>query len=450
MMKYKDFYSHLIEMAIPLGKARYFTDKSNKKYKQLFPNLFGTKHRIYIPFDASITEELLEFIIKQPASVTSYVRLSALLVNNAGNEEGHFTLSESDDGIDISTESFINYVNNTCYFYDSRKESIKKDKNGKNIPFKLGRVIQKYLPEQTELLKTFNSDPFRQIFGKELQIVISRHPYDIAGMSTDRNWSSCTDLGTERIVYKSKRSSPPAKGSNARFIEDEIRVGSLVAYLIMANDTNIQKPISRILIKPYKSTKSRGDIYYNVSGMYGVNIKKFETTVRDWVTKNINSNAKSGSYIKFGGYYDTGDERTPDEDVNLFGRPDEYLTHIRRDLKQDGVSIEHVHVSMDKEDHKDVAMGHVTYGLGKHGIFYLTEEKAEKLTKIFDSEYSSVLNDIEFDYDEDSMVLTVYFTLKFAHEDSMGREVDDYQEVEKFFSELKYLYRNITNKKYEI
>lgn len=114
---------------------------------------------------------------------------------------------------------------------------------------KIGKIIAKNnirTPKGDEVsaLEIFSKDPVRlgkniksAIKGGDLWIVISNHAYDIAGMSTDRDWTSCMNIFT---------------GDNRLYVKHDIQYGTLVAYIIDKNDTNIQHPYGRVLIKPYK------------------------------------------------------------------------------------------------------------------------------------------------------------------------------------------------------
>jgi hypothetical protein len=120
---------------------------------------------------------------------------------------------------------------------------------------KLGKVLQKI---DTNLFQKYQNDPERASSkNKEPIVVISRHPYDIAGMSTDRGWTSCKNLGTKNI---NREESNPT-GSNRSFIKDEV-FSMLIAYLINPDDKNIKNPIARVLLVPYISSKN--DIAYFV------------------------------------------------------------------------------------------------------------------------------------------------------------------------------------------
>ena len=148
---------------------------------------------------------------------------------------------------------------------------------------KIGRVLQKIKPE---ILQSFNNDPARQTTKQKPIVCISRHPYDIAGMSTDRGWTSCKDLGTNRIY--SKGTKEPKVGMYADQLESQVNK-LLIAYLIYPDDTNIQYPIARINIIPYINIENPNDIKFDVSkmcyGEAGVNYNAFIKTVTDWLFK---------------------------------------------------------------------------------------------------------------------------------------------------------------------
>lgn len=84
---------------------------------------------------------------------------------------------------------------------------------------------------------------------KKTYIVISKANYDIAGMTSGRSWSSCMSL---------------TSGIGQKYIHCDIKYGTLIAYLVDEDDTNIKRPIARLLIKPFISTKNYKDYLYVV------------------------------------------------------------------------------------------------------------------------------------------------------------------------------------------
>lgn len=117
----------------------------------------------------------------------------------------------------------------------------KKEDNLKNKPVKLIKVLHKSL--------SYNPDKFNQLkkeFDERLKsnrkenikclICITHNPYDIAGMSTDRNWTSCMNLET---------------GCHKQTAYRQVQYGGMCAYLIKEDDKDIKEPIARIAIKRF-------------------------------------------------------------------------------------------------------------------------------------------------------------------------------------------------------
>ena len=153
-----------------------------------------------------------------------------------------------------------------------------------------GRVVKigKYLAKDAALKKMFDSDPQRKSLVNATRnhqlICISMHPYDIAGMSTDRGWVSCMNLKT---------------GSNKKYVKQDVANGTLIAYLIDPQDKNINKPIARCLAKPFfEKTKAKAaerfvgsetvNALYLVEYAYPDNKMPFVHTLQDWLNEQIN------------------------------------------------------------------------------------------------------------------------------------------------------------------
>ena len=139
-----------------------------------------------------------------------------------------------------------------------------------------------------QLKKTFDADPQRAATKKlDKLIVISRHPYDVAGMSTDRGWRSCMNL---------------VDGVNRHYVLTDIKQGSIIAYLINADDLNVRKPLARILIKPYKEKGNPKNLAMMGDAVYGTAPASFKTQVDTWINQNYNQD-KSGLYCLAKGLY---------------------------------------------------------------------------------------------------------------------------------------------------
>lgn len=111
---------------------------------------------------------------------------------------------------------------------------------------KIGKILGNAKDPETgkPLADFFSNDPIRlgknitsAINSNNLWIVISNHAYDIAGMSANRDWTSCMNI---------------LGGDNRQYVKYDIKYGTLIAYIIDKKDTNIEHPYGRVLIKPYK------------------------------------------------------------------------------------------------------------------------------------------------------------------------------------------------------
>jgi hypothetical protein len=111
------------------------------------------------------------------------------------------------------------------------------------------------LQRNYELLKSVNklndydSEKSESAVAEDYIMVISKSPYDLGGMSTDRKWESCMDL---------------RGGFNKHYIPIDVERGTLVSYLVNPNDKNIENPKGRILIKPYLEIDNQDEVLYGI------------------------------------------------------------------------------------------------------------------------------------------------------------------------------------------
>lgn len=173
--------------------------------------------------------------------------------------------------------------------------------------YKLGVVVDKYGREtklgkalakvgKTDLVNKFNSDKTRESAKKtDFIIVFSKHPYDIAGMSTDRGWTSCMDLYDG--VYK-------------KHVQWDVKEGSFICYLTKPEDTNLNKPTGRVLVKPYINIKDMNDVIYSPEQrVYGTAPDQFLSTVNN-VLSDIQGERVGKFKLSQKLYCDTGSEIT--------------------------------------------------------------------------------------------------------------------------------------------
>lgn len=140
---------------------------------------------------------------------------------------------------------------------------------------KLKRAYQKYTTRKSQA-----NEPTR---AKEFYIVISRHPYDLAGMSTGRGWRSCMNI---------------EDGINRRFVKCDVQQGTFIAYLVNNDDLNINRPVGRVLIKPYYHEDDGALLYRPEQKIYGTLPKTFREEVVQILEKaNAEQNLPVGRYI---------------------------------------------------------------------------------------------------------------------------------------------------------
>jgi hypothetical protein len=175
------------------------------------------------------------------------------------------------------------------------------DKEQKNV-FNIGKVIAKDVHAKT----AFDNDPQLQnskATGGDphksgIQVVVSCHPYDIIGMSTGRNWDnqSCMRLKDFREGYDN--------GQYNKHVKNDVAEGTLVVYAIRADDTNIQKPLCRCLVKPF--VNEDGDVLYRrETRVYGNPVPGFSQTLNTFLRK-INAHVPEGFYEVVSGLYNDG------------------------------------------------------------------------------------------------------------------------------------------------
>lgn len=152
--------------------------------------------------------------------------------------------------------------------------------NGKVIEPKYGREMNiakalNKIDPSGELTNKFNSDPNRagaKRLHDDLEVVISKHPHDVAGMSTNRDWTSCMEMDI---------------GGYHNHLKHDLAEGTHVAYLVAKGDHDIKNPISRIALKPFKANDGSGHRVLRPEGTtYGIHSTNFEETVSRWAATN--------------------------------------------------------------------------------------------------------------------------------------------------------------------
>lgn len=172
------------------------------------------------------------------------------------------------------------------------------DKQQRNV-FNIGKVIAK----DPTAKAAFDNDPQLQNTAAqaEFQLVISCHPYDVIGMSTGRDWdnTSCMRLKD----YRENQSD----GVYKDHMERDVAEGTIVVYAIRSDDTNIQHPLCRCLLKPFVNRDSgKAEVLYRrESRVYGNKVQGFDAALARFMRK-LNAKAPSGDYTLISGLYDDG------------------------------------------------------------------------------------------------------------------------------------------------
>lgn len=128
----------------------------------------------------------------------------------------------------------------------------------------------------------------RGAIGQHYNLVISRDKQDIAGMSTDRNWHSCTEIPDRH----------KEGGCNSHYIGQHLNNHTLVAYLVKKGDDDIENPIGRVLIKKYYSNKDESHIFRTSGSSYGSLPQEYSLKINN-ILKKIYPAKKNHSYVPF-------------------------------------------------------------------------------------------------------------------------------------------------------
>jgi len=231
-------YEFLIEALTPDQIAKLYKDLGSKYDANIHDNIFKGKSRIYAPLE------------DQPSS--------------------------SGEEISSTQKELQTAISDLGYEIDDYKRGLAKKSSDPSKKIKIGKLIK-----DKELLNKFANDPIRAATRQAapLEVVFSRDPIDIAGMSTGRGWVSCMDLDDGPTVTN-------------KYIPADIKNGAIIAYLIRENDKNIDNPLGRILIKPYYY---KNHLILFPDSVYGTNVAGFREVVNKFC-KFVNSNSPEGNY----------------------------------------------------------------------------------------------------------------------------------------------------------
>jgi len=224
------------------------------------------------------------------------------------------------------------------------------DKHGRmtSIGKALGRT--KAAPE---LKQKFDNDPSRQTRSESLSVAITHNPHHVAGMSTDRGWTSCMHM---------------YDGCNTNYLEKDIQHGTHTAYLIHKDDKNIENPIARLNLKPHNNETGH-TILRPDKNIYGSGTDQFHNTVKEWSETHFPM--KTGTYRPHDDIYEEAGnsyrnvnvEKEHGDIIHLaspslhngessFSNPDRFE---KLKNKMHYLGVEHQHSLIDKVDSTDMS-----------------------------------------------------------------------------------------------
>lgn len=157
--------------------------------------------------------------------------------------------------------------------------------------FRIGKLLAGISPEVYE---QFQHDGNRT--AGEVLLVLSRDPLDVARMSTGRSWTSCMDrdgMYWEKVKY-------------------EVQRGTLVAYMIAADDPDIVHPLARVLLKPYRGPNGARRLL--AERAYGMGGNDAFQARADALAQEISAGAPHGRYNIDGWVYN---DRLPESVLHV-------------------------------------------------------------------------------------------------------------------------------------
>ena len=322
-MRLRELFSILEEGLNKDQKRRLYSDLKNLNYdRHRWAAVFGNRYRIYLDYSGELPEDA-EVQSKYQKAIESAiwnigikngrgwntnrvnylqgiatrreyknVPIEVALGNDADiiakwkEDVAKNTLEHQDDVFNALSRS-------RCLMWPYNRESYMSGKfiRGFNATSSIGKILSKGIKAgivDASILKKFTNDPMRASatnpkYKQKLMVVISRHPDDIGSMSTDRRWDSCMNIDD---------------GVENEFVPIEIAEGSVVAYLIRANDLKIDDPFGRILLKPFINSED-GSIALGVQDkVYPSDApKEFSDIVVSWAD-SVNASRKLNGLFK--------------------------------------------------------------------------------------------------------------------------------------------------------
>ena len=191
------------------------------------------------------------------------------------------------------------HIRITDYGRGEASETVQTQMGPKERPISIAKALSKTGADH--LVPGFANDPTRTSASKNLhkdyQVTITRHPHDIAGMtSSGQSWVNASCMNYEN-------------GINRGYLRHDVKHGTHVAYLHHKDDPEIKKPLARIALKPFHNMEDDKDtILRPEDRTYGSGGSHFNHTVHAILDRHF-SGVPGSLYTKSQMVYDdSGDD----------------------------------------------------------------------------------------------------------------------------------------------
>ena len=267
------------------------TQASTPKFRMewAYRYLFGKRDRIVLPkrIDGKFLAQERTNIERHKYFFRNFNLLLRIYFGRLGKDEEKRAVANLDPDKD-----FVDYLGTGMYEFKTMKRSMRIGKLFEGIK----NVVISNTNDSVKAVfnELYNMYMTRESAKDGLVIVLSKHPYDIAGMSTGRGWRSCMNL---------------VDGQYKQYVESSMESGVLIAYLCYPNDKtvnmgvkgyvkgkkiNIQHPLGRFLVKPYFRSDDEVPLYENpnwilrCSKTYGTFFDAAVKYLQEWLNENWN------------------------------------------------------------------------------------------------------------------------------------------------------------------
>lgn len=151
-----------------------------------------------------------------------------------------------------------------------------KTKLGEKVrPIKISKALE--MTNAPEELKNAFAHSDKRMKDKNLQLVISRNPEDIGGMSTGVGWVSCQTLPAYR--------GDCSVSEYHRHIVHDFQHKTLAVFVTPKGDDNIESPISRTLLKRFINESKTHSVFRTTGNFHGSGNAALQT-VQNFCEKN--------------------------------------------------------------------------------------------------------------------------------------------------------------------